>query len=95
MKFFQYIFLAIVIIFAIPLGFLLARLTKEELKQGRKAFITIIAVSLIILIITIFLPLSLDNKLFIITSMFFLLLLAFISLRKSYKKVKLRKKKKR
>lgn len=87
--------LLIVLLCAIPAGFLLAKLTKEELKQGRNVFKAIIITSLIIAAISIFLPLSSDNKQFIITSMLFAAILTFISVKKPDKKSKTKKRKRK
>ncbi len=94
MKFFQYLFLAILVISAFPLGILLAKLTKEELKQGRKAFIAIIIASIVVIVATLFIPLGKDSNLFLIVSMLFLFIMALISLKRalSYKE-RLRRKK--
>lgn len=92
MNLLKYMLLLIVLLCAIPVGFLLAKLTKEELKQGRKAFKAIITISSIILIISIFLPLSSDNKQFILASTLFIALLAFISMKKEKEKVTKKKK---
>lgn len=86
MSLLKYLLLLLVLLCAIPLGFLLAKLTKEELKQGRKAFKAIIIISFVIAAILFFLPISLDNKIFIIASMFFLMILALISLTQSYRR---------
>ncbi len=94
MNLIKYLLLVIVLLCAFPIGFWLAKLTKEELKQGKKAFIEIIIISLVIANISIFLPLGSENKLFIITSMLFMAILSLISLKRalSYKE-RLRRKK--
>lgn len=86
MNLLKYLLLLTVLICAFPLGYLLAKSTKEELKQGRKAFIAIIIISPIIAAMSIFLPLSQEDRLLMITSMLFIAIFSVISLKKRQKK---------
>jgi MFS family permease len=81
----QIILLGLVIVLALPFGYLLARFTREELKEGRKAFLAIIVISLIISAVTLFLPLADETKTFLIFSAVFIAALTSISLFFSYK----------
>lgn len=86
MEAFQYILLALILIAAFPLGFLLAKMTKEELKSGRIWFKLVIALAIIISIVSIFFRLYFDEIVITVTSMLFIIIIAAISLLKSKKK---------
>jgi 4-hydroxybenzoate polyprenyltransferase len=83
MEILRQIFVLLVVLSAIPAGLLLSKVTKEELKSGRKAFKLMIMISFLVLISSFFLDLDFNNKTFIIASMLFILILAYISLKKS------------
>jgi len=71
----------ILLILAIPVGYLLAYLTKDELVQGRKWFRVIIAVSLIL---TFWFYLANQNAI-ALTSLF-IVIATFVSYKKSFDK---------
>ena len=75
------IYETIIIILAIPLGFLIAHLTKEELEDGRKWFKFIIIISLITGFIGAYLRLY-----YIVWTCGFIAIISFISLIKSLNK---------
>ncbi len=72
----------LIIFFAIPAGYLLAYLTKDELEKGRKWFILIISIFFIISLISLFF-----SKIISIFSIF-VCLVTLISLYKSYEKIR-------
>ena len=90
----QIALLALVVLLAFPAGFLLAKSTKEELKEGRRAFVFIILVSIAVLLVSSFLNLSNEKKLFLVLSMIIVTILSGISLEKSYNSKKIVVKKK-
>lgn len=92
MQILQIVLLLLVILAAFPLGFFLAKLTKEELKSGRNAFKAMIIVCLLVILITFFLNLQIDKKIFLDASMLFIMVTVSISLKKSYKAKPTRKK---
>lgn len=78
--------LALVVILAIPLGFILARVTREELKEGRSTFKALVLASIAIAVLSIFADFSLDKRIFFLFSASFIGIVSFISLRQSFKK---------
>jgi hypothetical protein len=84
MNILKYALLLLVLVCAIPTGFLLAKTTREELKDGRRTFKAIIFISLLVAAAVLLIPLSTDSMVFMITSMIFLAIIAGISLKKSY-----------
>lgn len=80
----QITLLVLVIFLAFPAGLLLAKSTREELGDGRGAFITIIIASFIVLLVSLFLGLSSQEKIFITAGMLSISIITFISLKKSY-----------
>jgi|GEM_PF-2140095 uncharacterized membrane protein len=93
----QIALLMLVILLALPAGLLLAKATREELKDGRKAFVSIILVSIAVVLVSLFLHLSNEKKLFLVLSMISVAIISGISLEKSYnsKKIVVKKKIKR
>jgi len=89
----QIILLMLVILLAFPAGLLLAKATREELREGRRAFIAIIIASLVIILASLFLGFSNQEKLFITTGMLSISIIACISLKKSYAPCKITPKK--
>lgn len=78
------ILIIIVLLTSLPVGYLLAYLTKEELVQYRKYFIALVAVSLIIALILAFI--SIKNNGAIILTLIYIAVVSLISLLLSYKK---------
>ena len=70
---------------------LLAKTTKEELKYGREAFVLIIAVSFIVTLIALLLKISNGNKILVVYTAFFIIVISAMSLNKSCNKDKKRK----
>jgi len=89
----QIVLLMLVILLAFPAGLLLAHATREELRDGRRAFIAIITASLVIILASLFLGFSNQEKIFITVGMLSLLIIACISLKKSYAPYKITPKK--
>ncbi len=85
----QIALLMLVILLAFPAGLLLAHATREELRDGRRAFIAIIIASFIVILISLFLGLSNQEKLFITTGMLSISIIACVSLKKSYSPCKI------
>jgi len=75
----QNIIAIIIALAGFPVGLLVAKMTKEELKAGRKWFWAIIILSTIGIIISIFMTKA-ETQLFLIASLAFILLLATASL---------------
>jgi uncharacterized membrane protein len=74
------IFISIIILLcAIPAGYLLKNLTKEELKPGKKYFKIIWVVSLTFAVISFILPINLIMKQTLIFSLSFISIVSFIS----------------
>lgn len=71
---------------ALPLGYLLAWLTREELVQGRPAFALIIAASIVIITALLFFGININLKLSLIFSLLFIFIASFVSIWKSYDK---------
>lgn len=93
MNIIQIALLMLVILLAFPAGLLLAHATREELRGGRRAFIAIIIASFIVILISLFLGLSNQERLFITTGMLSILIITCISLKKSYSPCKITPKK--
>jgi len=72
----------IILISAFPLGYLLAYLCRDELKQGRKWFILLFVVSLVASLIVAFL--NFEFKFSIILTLFYICIISLISTWKSY-----------
>ncbi len=75
--------LALVVILAIPAGFILAKVTREELKEGRVIFKALVLVSVALAVFTVFADFSLDTRLFVLFSASFIGIVSFISLNQS------------
>jgi len=71
---------------ALPLGYLLAWLTREELVQGRLAFALIMAASVIIIIVLLFIGLEINLKLSLVFALLFIFTASSVSMLKSYNK---------
>lgn len=84
MQILQISLLFLVIALAFPLGFLLARATKEEIEQGRKAFIAVIISCFLVVLFSLFYNFMIEQKLLLITSMLFIAALTSVSLKKSF-----------
>ncbi len=76
--------LALTIILAIPAGFILARVTREELKDGRGAFKTLVLGCIGIAIFSLLYDFNIENKLFLLFSASFIGIFSFISLKQSF-----------
>lgn len=87
MEILQYALMLLVILVAFPIGFLLAKLTKEELKSGRVWFQLVIVLAIVITIASICSKLCLNDILITVTSMLFIIIIAGISLVKSKKRI--------
>lgn len=68
-----------VLIIAIPIGFILRKMTPEELKDGKIYFAIIWLLSLILALISFFLNFSEADKYTIIFSLIFIAIISFIS----------------
>ena len=75
----QYTLLVLLIAIAFPVGKLIARTTKEELKAGKKVFFLLMVFSLLTAILILFTKINLENKLFTIASMLFIFIIVSIS----------------
>jgi len=71
----------VILLLSIPIGFLIAHLTREELRQGRKWFLMIILICLIGLIITLFMSIY-----YLTLTFAFIIILTWISYWKSFDK---------
>lgn len=81
------IILAILIVFlAFPVGYLLAKVTREEIKGGRKAFLLLYLINIPLIIIIAFLKIDSQIKLSVILTLFFIMIVSFMSFFLSYKK---------
>lgn len=74
------VLIVIILISAVPLGYLLAYLCRDELKQGRKWFKLLVFVSVLLAVIFLFFNLA------IALTLFFISIVSLISLIKSYDK---------
>ena len=91
MEIIQILLLNLILILAFPIALLLARTTKEELKDGRKAFTPLIAISAVMILIALLPEITNENKMLVIYTALFIIIISAISLNKSYKKQKKRK----
>jgi hypothetical protein len=80
----------LVILLAFPIGYLLARATREELVQGRKSFLRLYLICIPLAIILAFLPIK-ELKLPVILSLIFIAIVSFMSFWLSYDKKFVRK----
>ncbi len=90
------ILITLIALSGFPIGLLIARLTKEELQQGKKWFSLIIFACIIAIIISV-IKTEKETFLFLVASFTFILLIALASLvkaRKLEKKPKSKKKRK-
>ena len=83
---FQIIISIAVLLLALPLGYLLAWLTREELVQGRLAFTMIMAASIVIIIALLFVSLEINLKFSFVFALLFIFIASSISMWKSYDK---------
>ena len=83
---FQIIISIAVLLLALPLGYLLAWLTREELVQGRLAFALIMAVSIAGIIAVLFFSLEISLKLSLVFALLFIFTASAVSMFKSYNK---------
>lgn len=90
MEIIQILLLNVLLILAFPTGLLLAKTTKEELKDGRKAFISLIAISAVVILTALLLKITNENKMLVIYTALFIIIISAISLNKSHKKQKKR-----
>lgn len=89
------ILIIVIVLLGYPIGLLIAKLTKEELKAGRKWFRILVFVSAIAIVASILFTTG-ETLLFLVMSFVFILLLALASWIQSNKlnhKKKLKKKK--
>ncbi len=84
-KIWQYLLLIAIILVAFPLGLFLAKITIEQLKAAIIAFKILIIISLLALFISFFLNMQYKDKLILIITMLFIIIISTISLKKSYK----------
>lgn len=85
MNMLQLVLLFVVLALSYPAGIILARVTREELKDGRKAFSAMIISAFIVIVISFFSQFALSEKLFIASSMIFISAISYISLKRSYR----------
>jgi len=85
----QYLLLFVIVIAAFPIGVLLAKSCKEELKAGKPAFIAILIISFAALFYALASKLDTKSKLITATSLLFLAIIAAVPL--STKEIKRRK----
>jgi len=76
----------LILFLAVLIGFFLAKITREELKQGRIWFKILIFACLMAVIILTLLPLENEIKMSSILSLFFIIIATSVSLVKSYDK---------
>jgi len=83
MEYLKYLLLIVVLLCAIPLGYLLKNITKEELKSGKKYFKLIWTSSLILtvvlFVISLFININAQLKNTAIFSLIFIAIVSFIS----------------
>jgi cytochrome c biogenesis factor len=77
---------ALIIILAFPVGYFLAKVTKEEIKGGRKAFFYLYLICIPIMLVIAFLKIDSQIKTSIILTLFFMMIVSFMSFFLSYKK---------
>lgn len=82
----NYLLSALIIILAFPIGYLLAKICKEELVAGRILLFALYLTSLILTLIFIFLPIDKQFKLPIILSLIFIVIVSFMAFWLSYNK---------
>jgi len=75
----EYILAIVVLLCAIPLGYLLKYETKEEINAGRGYFKILWAGSLALAIFSLFLPINLIIKQTLIFSLIFMAIVSFVS----------------
>lgn len=74
------------ILSALPLGYFLAWLTKEELVQGRLAFALLMAASALLIVLLLFFAMEISIKLSLVFALLFMLIASAVSMFKSYDK---------
>ena len=78
------ILVLVILITSLPLGYLLAWLTKEELVSGRKYFLWLIITSFIALVVV--LMINIESKSAILLALIYIAITSGVSLLKSYDK---------
>jgi dipeptide/tripeptide permease len=91
----QYILMILVLLLAFPIGFLLSKLTKEELIQGRTGFKILIWVFILSLIFIVFSNIQTQIKITLVFTLIFIIIITLISLKQSFYSKKTKKQKKR
>lgn len=76
----------VVVLLAIPTGIIVAKSTREELKAGRKSFLTLMILSIFVAILSLLFKIIPDDKLLIIFSMLFIFIVSLISYKFSFRK---------
>lgn len=74
--------IVVIIISSLPIGYLLSYLCKDELVSGRKWFIILGILSLVASLLVAFF--SFSSKLAVILTLFYLAIISFVSVWKSY-----------
>jgi len=77
------LFAILILLSAIPIGYILNYFTKEELKQGKKYFKILSITTPTLAIITLFINLNTEYKKTIIFSLLFISVVSFISWREN------------
>ncbi|HRZ85546.1 MAG TPA: hypothetical protein P5277_02085 [Candidatus Paceibacterota bacterium] len=79
---FKIITSVIILLLAIPIGYILKHYTKEEIKSGRKYFFYLFITSIVISSIFLFIPINFVLKSTIIFGLLFIAIVSFISWKK-------------
>ena len=75
----SYLLASIILLLAVPFGYLIRYFTKDELKIGKLYFKVLVIISLIISVAILIAPIGAINKKTIISSMLFIAIVSFIS----------------
>ncbi|MFH0831475.1 MAG: hypothetical protein V1886_01240 [archaeon] len=81
MKTISIMLLNAILILAFPVGMLIAKATKEELKQGRKVFIILIAISLLSILVSFLMGIRNDNLTILSYTAMFIAIISALSLK--------------
>ncbi len=86
MNIFCYIISLIIVLMAVPVGYFLAQITKEELKDGRTWFKYLILFAFFIIVMATIWNIPVEVKLAIILTAVAIIIITYISFKKSYTK---------
>jgi len=87
MELYQYLLLVVIIAFAFPAGSFIAKLTKEELKAGKRWFQLLIVLAIAVIISSLCILKNCgEDFLLIASSMLFIIIIASVSIAKEKKR---------